>query len=270
MGIFPGFGAWISENTQHPTKSEKNVKSKPMTQAKTHEERDETKEQLKLWRDANKKEQYHEPPPTVKVRTHHSSGLSDMKMEFTLGLPPQVAYDVLTNPDNITYSREIKGRPLLKAVSRKVIPEKDEDYQGSMVDVEVENELSWNFLFLSGTIPIRLNVLEDPKTLYVHYLKQQNGIRLMENFEGRFTVEPVYVDAERLCKHRKPKSREEYRKCSGGKGLIASKIKVNQTFRPASPWDLPLVSSYVRRFTVETTKKVAEDFQMRAGDIRGF
>ncbi|KAF3585611.1 hypothetical protein F2Q69_00028545 [Brassica cretica] len=169
MGIFPGFGAWISENTQHPTKSEKNVKSKPMTQAKTHEERDETKEQLKLWRDANKKEQYHEPPPTVKlkVRTHHSSGLSDMKMEFTLGLPPQVAYDVLTNPDNITYSREIKGRPLLKAVSRKVIPEKDEDYQGSMVDVEVEKELSWNFLFLSGTIPIRLNVLEDPKTLYV-------------------------------------------------------------------------------------------------------
>ncbi|KAF2557096.1 hypothetical protein F2Q68_00014854 [Brassica cretica] len=223
MGIFPGFGAWISENTQHPTKSEKNVKSKPMTQAKTHEERDETKEQLKLWRDANKKEQYHEPPPTVK-----------------------------------------------KAVSRKVIPEKDEDYQGSMVDVEVEKELSWNFLFLSGTIPIRLNVLEDPKTLYVHYQKQQNGIRLMENFEGRFTVEPVYVDAERLCKHRKPKSQEEYRKCSGGKGLIASKIKVNQTFRPASPWDLPLVSSYVRRFTVETTKKVAEDFQMRAGDIRGF
>ena len=101
-------------------------------------------------------------------------------------------------------------------------------------------------------------------------MKQQNGIRLMENFEGRFTVEPVYVDAERLCKHRKPKSQEEYRKCSGGKGLIASKIKMNQTFRPASPWDLPLVSSYVRRFTVNTTKKVAEDFQMRAGDIRGF
>jgi len=36
-----------------------------------------------------------------------------MEMEFILGLPPQTAYDVLTNQDNITYSREIKGRPLL-------------------------------------------------------------------------------------------------------------------------------------------------------------
>ncbi|CAH8386923.1 unnamed protein product [Eruca vesicaria subsp. sativa] len=71
MGIFPRFGAWISQNTQHPTKSEKNVKSKPKTQAKTHEESDETKEQLKLWRDANKKEQYHEPPPTVKIQPKH-------------------------------------------------------------------------------------------------------------------------------------------------------------------------------------------------------
>ncbi|KAF8105784.1 hypothetical protein N665_0155s0005 [Sinapis alba] len=271
MGIFPGFGSWISQNTQQPTKSEKNVKTKPMTQAKTHEDqRDEIKEQLKLWRDANKKEQYHEPPPTVKMHTDHYSGFSDMEMEFTLGLPPQVAYDVLTNQDNITYSREIKGRPLLKAVSRKVIPEKDEGDQGSILDVEVEKELSWNFLFFSGTIPIRLHVLEYPKTLYVHYLKQRNGLRLMEDFEGRYKVEPVYVDAERLCKHMKPKSEEEYRKCSGGKGLIASKVKVNQTFRPASPWDLPLLSSYVRRFTVETTKKVAEDLQMRAGDIRGF
>ncbi|KAG2304076.1 hypothetical protein Bca52824_032727 [Brassica carinata] len=269
MGIFPGFGAWTSQNTQQPTKSEKNVKSKPTTQAKTHEDRDEMKEQLKLWRDANKKKQYHEPPPTVKVRTDHNSGISYMKMEFTLGLPPQAAYDVLTNQENITYSREIKGRPLLKAVSRKVKPEKDEGNQGSMFDVEVEKELSWNFLFLSGTIPIRLNVLEDPKALYVHYLKQQNGLRLMEDFEGMYSVEPVYVDGERLCKHMKPKNPEEYRKCSGGKGLIASKVKVFQTFRPASPWDLPLVSSYVRRFTVETTKNVAKDFQMQAGDIRG-
>ncbi|XP_056845779.1 uncharacterized protein LOC108846063, partial [Raphanus sativus] len=252
MGIFPEFGAWISQNTQHPTKSEENVKSKPMAQPKTHEERNELKEQLKLWRDANKKEQYHETPPTVKkVRTDHNSGISYMKMEFTLGLPPQAAYGFLTNEDNIAYSREIKGRPLLKSVSRKVKQEKDVGDQGSMLDVEVEKELAWNFLFLSGTIPIRLNVLEYPNKLDVHYMKQQNGIRSMESFEGWYTVEPVYVDAERLCKHMKPKSQEEYRKCSGGKGLTASKVKVFQTFRPASPWDLPLLSSYVRRLTVD-------------------
>ena len=103
----------------------------------------------------------------------------------------------------------------------------------------------------------------------VDYLKDGKGIRTMETFEGRYTVEPVYVDAERLCKHMKPKSPEEYRKCSGGKGLIASKVKVDQTFRPASPWDLPLLSSYMRLFTIETTKKVAEDLQIRTSIIRG-
>ncbi|KAJ0257700.1 Uncharacterized protein HA466_0085240 [Hirschfeldia incana] len=268
MGIFPGFGGWISQNTQQPKKSE-NVKSKPVRETKTHHGRDEM-EQLKLWRDANKKKQYIEDPPTAKVHIDHKSdGLSTMEMEFILGLPPQTAYDVLTNEDNISYSRENnRGRPLLKAVSRVVTPEKDEG-EGHRPIVKVEKELSWKFLFLTGTLPIRLLVLEEPKKLYVDYLKDGKGIRTMETFRGRFTVEPVYVDAERLCKHTKPKSPEEYKKCSGGKGLIASKVKVEQTFRPASPWDLPLLSSYMRLFTLETTKKVAEDLQLRAANIRG-
>ncbi|KAF2555524.1 hypothetical protein F2Q68_00014027 [Brassica cretica] len=204
---------------------------------------------------------------TVRI-DHKLDGLSRMEMEFILGLPPQTAYDVLTNQDNKSYSREKNDRPLLKAVSRIVTSEKDEG-EGHRPIVKVEKELSWKFLFLSGTLPIRLIVLEEPKKLYVDYLKDGKGIRTMETFEGRYTVEPVYVDAERLCKHMKPKSPEEYRRCSGGKGLIASKVKVDQTFRPASPWDLPLLSSYMRRFTIETTKKVAEDLQIRAADIRG-
>ncbi|KAH0912500.1 hypothetical protein HID58_035821, partial [Brassica napus] len=267
MGIFPEFGGWISQNTQQPKKSE-NVKSKPVRETKTHDERDEMKEQLKLWRDANKKEQYHEPSPTVKVHTDHNiDSFSSIEMEFTLGLPPQAAYDVLTNQDNKTYSREINGRPLLKAISRKVTSERG---IGNRPILEVDKELSWNFLFFSGTIPIRLYVLENPKELSTYNWKRRKGMDYMETFEVNYRVEPMYVDAERLCKHKKPKSREEYRKCSGGKGLIASKVKVNQAFRPSFPWNLPLLSSYFRRFTVETTKKVAEDFQTRAGDIRGF
>ncbi|XP_056866344.1 uncharacterized protein LOC130512406 [Raphanus sativus] len=267
MGIFPGFGGWISQNTQQPKKSE-NVKSKPVRETKTHHERDEM-EQLKLWRDANKKKQYQEPPPAVKMRVDHKfDGLSRMEMEFILGIPPQTAYDVLTNEDNISQSREKNDRALLTAVSRIVTPERDEG-PGHRPIVKVEKELAWKFLFLSGTLPIRLIVLENPKKLRVLYLKDAKGIRTMETFEGSYTVEPLYVDAERLCKRIKPKSPEEYRKCSGGKGRIASKVKVEQTFRPASPWDLPLLSSYMRRFTVETTKKVAEDLQMRASDLRG-
>ncbi|XP_056846321.1 uncharacterized protein LOC108814224 isoform X2 [Raphanus sativus] len=114
MGIFPEFGGWISQNTQQPKESE-NVKSKPVRETKTHDERDETREQLKLWRDANKKKQYNEPSPTVKVHTDPNiDSFSNMEMEFTLRLPPQAAYDFLTNHDNKTYSREINGRPLLE------------------------------------------------------------------------------------------------------------------------------------------------------------
>lgn len=73
MGIFPGFGVWISQSTQQPKKSE-NVKSKPVRETKTHDEM----EQLKLWRAANKKKQYQEPSPTVKVRSNQLKEIQDI------------------------------------------------------------------------------------------------------------------------------------------------------------------------------------------------
>ncbi|KAL0705056.1 hypothetical protein Bca4012_071481 [Brassica carinata] len=86
----------------------------------------------------------------------------------------------------------------VKAVSRKVTLEKDK-----------------------GTIPIRLHVREDPIKLSAYYWNDRNAMEFLDTFKGSYSVEPVYVDAERLCKNMTP--REEYRKCSGGKGLIASK-----------------------------------------------
>ena len=82
MGIFPWFGGWISQNTQQPKKSE-NVKSKPVKETKTHNERDEM-EQLKLWRDANKKKQYQEPPPTVKVRSNQLKEIQNICLSLSL------------------------------------------------------------------------------------------------------------------------------------------------------------------------------------------
>ncbi|ANM61158.1 hypothetical protein (DUF220) [Arabidopsis thaliana] len=109
MGIFPGFGGLINHNTQEPPKAE-NVKSKSRSEIKNtdHEERNEMKEQLKLWRHAEKKEQWEDVPAKVKVETE--DGLCHVDMVFTLGLPPQAAYDVLTNPDNQSYSRIINQR----------------------------------------------------------------------------------------------------------------------------------------------------------------
>ncbi|KAG2269185.1 hypothetical protein Bca52824_063740 [Brassica carinata] len=57
-----------------------------------------------------------------------------------------------------------------------------------------------------------------------YYWNDRNAMEFLDTFKGSYSVEPVYVDAERLCKNMTP--REEYRKCSGGKGLIASKAKM--------------------------------------------
>ena len=56
----------------------------------------------------------------------------------------------------------------------------------------------------------------------------------MKVFEGSYKVEPIYVDSERFCKHRLPKSLEEYKKWRGGQGKIASKVILNQYFQTLS------------------------------------
>lgn len=43
------------------------MKFKSKSETNTHEERDEMKHQLKLWRDAEQKEQWNDDPPKVKV-----------------------------------------------------------------------------------------------------------------------------------------------------------------------------------------------------------
>ncbi|ESQ34430.1 hypothetical protein EUTSA_v10008736mg [Eutrema salsugineum] len=218
MGIFPGFGSWINQNTQQShdqgeSKRSGNVKQKSMSEENTHEERDEMKEQLKLWRDENKKKQWYDPPPKVKEN-----------------------------------------------ISRKI--ESENKGKNSQI-VDSEKALSWNFLWWSGTIPIRLYFIEKPREL------AKNEMRYMAMFEGSYEVEPMYVDSERFCKHMKPKSREEYRKCSGGQGRIASKVKLDQIFKPSPLFNVPPISWFIRKVTVKTTKTLAEDLQTASAVIRG-
>ncbi|CAL9216065.1 unnamed protein product, partial [Arabidopsis halleri] len=253
MGVFPGFGSWINQNTQQPHKAEsdersEDVKFKSKSETNTHEERDEMKHQFKLWRDAEKKEQWNDAPLKMKVERRNDLewGMSTIEMQFTLGLPPQAAYDVLTNPDNQPYSRIIKGRQLLENISRKVVS--PDTGKGQLVDTE--KAVAWNFLWFSGTIPIIANFIEN-----------------------RQFHRPLYVDAELFCKHKKPKSTEEYEKCSRGQGRIGSKVTLDQMFEssplPSFLFNLPPISWYVRRITIKTMKTLIEDLQITSAVIRG-
>ncbi|CAA7036015.1 unnamed protein product [Microthlaspi erraticum] len=256
MGASPGFGVWINQNTQQPKKAEsKNVTFKsPLT----HEERDDTKEQLQLWREAEKNKTWRDTPPKVKVATQE--GICIMEIELIVGLPPQVAYDVLTNPDNQPYSRNIKKRGLLENKSRKVV---SEDPPGQIVEVEKVVPVLWNLL----SFPISLVFAENRKDLSGVYDKKK--IMFMKMFEGHWKVEPIYVDSERLCKNMKPRTREEYRRCSGGQGKIASKVTMGGVFQPNSIFNVPPVSWFIRGITVKTTKTLLQDFLNLAAAIRG-
>ncbi|KAG7598082.1 hypothetical protein ISN44_As06g023780 [Arabidopsis suecica] len=269
MGVFPGFGSWINQNPQQPHKAESErseyVKFKSKSETNTHEERDEMKHQLKLWRDAEKKEQWNDAPLKLKVERRNDLewGMSTIEMQFTLGLPPQAAYDVLTNPDNQPYSRIIKGRQLLENISRKVVS--PDTGKGQLVDTE--KAVAWNFLWFSGTIPIIANFIEHRQFLTVQYtVKNKMFINM---FEGQYKVEPLYVDSELFCIHKKPKSTEEYEKCSRGQGRIGSKVTLDQMFKPSFLFNLPPISWYVRRITIKTMKTLIEDLQITSAVMRG-
>lgn len=91
---------------------------------------------------------------------------------------------------------------------------------------------------------------------------------LMKVFEGSWKVEPDFVDSERLCKPRMPKSREEYKICSGGQGKVGSKVTMEQIFQPYSLLNLPPVSWIIRGITIKTTKNLLEDLRKAGTTLR--
>lgn len=91
---------------------------------------------------------------------------------------------------------------------------------------------------------------------------------LMKVFEGSWKVEPDYVDQERLCKPRLPKSRKEYKICSGGQGKVGSKVIMEQIFQPSSLLNLPPVSWIIRGITIRTTKILLEDLRKAGTSLR--
>ncbi|CAA7036049.1 unnamed protein product [Microthlaspi erraticum] len=261
--VFPKFGSWINQNVQQPHKAEsrrsEDVKSNSESEKDTNNQeiyydKSEAKKQGNLWRDAEKKKPWYDAPAKVKVTTE--KGVYHMSIELTVGLPPEGVYDLFANPKNIPLVRidDKTGRQLLENKSRKVL-KKD----GPREIVKLDKALAWNFLFLSGSLPITIIADENQKDFTAKYKKDK--MMFMKVFEGSWKIEPLYVDSERLCKQRLPKTREEYKICSGGQGKVASKVTMDQYFQPDFPFNLPPVSWFIRGITINTTKKLLKMIQ---------
>ncbi|CAH8253341.1 unnamed protein product [Arabidopsis lyrata] len=219
---------------QQPLKAEskksENNKSKSVSNMNSNNVDDEEMEEGKLWRDAEKKHPWFDAPPKVKVTT--KKGLCHMYVKMTFGLPPRSVYELFTNPNNLPLFSDKSWRQLLVNKRRKVLKR-----DGPRQIVEVEKVVAWDFLWWSGGMPINLIADENEKDLTGKYKKQK--MKFMKVFEGSYKVEPIYVDSESLCKNKEPKSPEEYKKCSGGQGKIASKVTMDQYFQPYPLFNLP-------------------------------
>ncbi|ESQ34424.1 hypothetical protein EUTSA_v10010034mg [Eutrema salsugineum] len=274
MGVFPGFGSWINDqNTQQPPKAEsersENVESKSMSKKDSnnaptkekkayHDEKEEEK-QDQLWHHAEKEHPWYDAPPKVKVT--RKKGIYHMNIEFTAGMTPYGVYFLLTVPEHGPFFDEVKRRRLMENKSVKVLMD-----DGPRQISKVEKFVVWDFLWWSIPIPINLILDENRKELTTKYKKEK--VMLMKVFEGNYKVEPIYADQERLCKHRLPKSLEEYKICSGGKGKLAAKVTMNQYFQPYFPFNLPPLSWYIRGITIKTSKNLLKAFQNMTTEFR--
>ncbi|CAN7034631.1 unnamed protein product [Brassica rapa subsp. trilocularis] len=291
MGVFPGFGSWINQNSQQPLKAEskrsENGESKSASEKDTNNAPAKKKEEVVT----NKKGLYH------------------MNIELTVGTTPNIVYYVLTE-SNPFFDRK-KWRHLMKNTSRKVLKENgprrivmvekavaydflslttisipihltmEENRKdltkntsrkvlkenGPKRVIMVEKALAYNILSLTTiSIPIHLNMEENRKDLTTNYKKGK--VILMKEFHGNYKVEPIYVDQERLCKKRLPKSPEEYKKCSGGQGRIGSKLTINHYFQPYRPFNIPPLSWFIRGNTIKTSKKLLNGIQELTSSFR--
>ncbi|CAF1977432.1 unnamed protein product [Brassica napus] len=233
------------------------VSPKESNNMELYHDSEEEDKQIKLWNVAERKHPWYDPPPKVKVTTKR--GICHMNIEFTLGVTPLAAFENLRKP--MSLSIDMSARQLLKNKSRKLL-KKD----GPREIVETENTVAFDFLWWSRAFPIKLIVDENIKDLTAKYKKEK--MMFMKVFEGSYKVEPIFVDSERLCKHRLPKTREEYKKCSGGQGKVASKVIMNQYFQPFPPFNLPPFSWYINRITIRTTKTLLQMIQLSTATFR--
>ncbi|KAL8534174.1 hypothetical protein ACS0TY_010251 [Phlomoides rotata] len=158
------------------------------------------------------------------------------------------------NPLWVDHPPDIK-----EVISRKVVVD-----EGLRQVVEVEQAAIWRFLWLSGTITVRVLVDQNREDHTVKFKQIKSGF--MEKFEGCWKVEPLFVDEE-LCHPFKPKSVMEYACCSKGRGRIGSKLTLEQLIQPAIV-PPPPISWYLRGITTKTTEMLFDDLLTEAARIR--
>nr|VDD36997.1 unnamed protein product [Brassica oleracea] len=165
---------------------------------------------------------------------------------------------MFTNPRNLNFFHSMASTycwgKLLEIIESGLL-KKD----GPRQITEAEKVLRWKILGYNGAIPIHVIIDENHQQVTATYKKVK--VKYMKVFEGSWKMEPLYVDQERLCKSRSRISEEEYKKCSGSKGRIGSKVTMEHIFQPSSLLNVPPVSWFIRGISVKVTKALLQDLR---------
>ncbi|KAI4384292.1 hypothetical protein MLD38_002467 [Melastoma candidum] len=211
----------------------------------------EMKEQMQAWKE---NPTWVEPTPEIKVTVPKGS-FCNLSARVNVGLPPDAVYNIVIDPDNKRVFKNIK-----EVISREVLVD-----DGLRQVVDVEQAAIWKFLWWSGTISVHVLVEQNRTDHTMRFKQLKTGF--MDKFEGLWRVEPLFID-EHLCTRFRPKSWEDYRLCSGGKGRVASSVSLEQVIQPTliPP---PPISWYLRGITTKTTEMLINDLVVEAARIRG-
>ncbi|XP_004509756.1 uncharacterized protein [Cicer arietinum] len=208
-------------------------------------------EQLQAWKT---NPSWVDKPPEIKVTVPKGS-LCNLNAEVDVGLPPDAVYNIVTDPDNRRVFKNIK-----EVISRKVLVD-----EGDRQVVDLEQAAIWKFLWWSGTISINVLVDQNRNDYSMKFKQTKTGF--MKKFEGCWRVEPLFVD-EATCYPFKPKTKEDYNKCTRGKGRIGPKVPLQQILQPAIV-PPPPISWYLRGITTRTTEMLINDLLAETARIRG-
>ncbi|OAP07826.1 hypothetical protein AXX17_AT2G23650 [Arabidopsis thaliana] len=263
MGGFTGFGGLINQNIQQPRKAAAKSKIHENVKSGSVSEKDTNIQEPWYW----------DPDVDPKLKAEYKKNHSHVRSMPLYAIDPRY-YDLAevnrqarlwSGPNNkhpwYDAPATVKGlSPTFDNKSTKVL-KKD----GPRQITRVKKTLRYKLLGRSIAIPIHLIIDENHKNLTAKYKKEK--MMYMKVFEGRWKVELLYADQERLCKSRSRINEEEYKKCSDGKGRIGSKVTMEQIFQPCSLLNVPPISWFIREITIKKIKNLLEDLRQFVIDM---
>lgn len=187
----------------------------------------------------------HEPP--VLTVTQPNGSFCQIDARFSVPLPPDDVYDIITDPNNRRVFKNIK-----EVAYRKVLED-----DGNKQLVEVDQVGRWRFLMISGTFSCRVLVEQDRKQHTMNFDLVKQG--MMKKFSGSWKIEEL--DRSRASSNgdasaATSKDDEKAEK----QAQVGSWITFSQLVEPAivPPWPL---NGYVRGVTAKIVREILGDLQ---------